>query len=122
MENEFSILDDIYDPKDEPSEFGALDQVYGEGVSDDVEIVEPKPIDKLADELGSRYYEGMDFKDAIAEFKRLEELPNTEKTLVGNLRYTDTVTGQVESVPPPAPAMFAATAGAIGQVLKAPFR
>src|SRR6056300_665516 len=102
-ENKFQTLDNLFAPTPEEDEqdtrFNAIDSLYdAAGQTTDVQTSElpaPKPIDKQADELGSRYWEGMDFEDAMAEYKRLEELPNTEtETFSRFLKYRDTETGR----------------------------
>ena len=87
-----------------------------------VDQADATPRDDLADDLGSQYWEGMDFEDAIAEYKRIEALPNAEReSISGMLRYTDTETGRSEFVPMPKPRMFQATGKAIMQAVQAPF-
>lgn len=129
-ENKFQTLDNLFTPQQEEDEqatrFDAIDSLYNAaGQTIDLqtsELPEPKPIDKQADELGSRYWEGMDFEDAMSEYKRLEDLPNTETEMFsGFLKYRDTETGRVEMVPMPRPAMFRATFDAAKKLVQAPF-
>ena len=115
MADDFSDLKKLYGTNDEDdlqaTQFDQIDQLYNSaGVNTNagnVPVVEPKPIDKQADELGSQYYRGMSYEDAVNEYNRLRNLPNTEvEKFSGNLVYTDTVTGRKEFVVPPSPKMF----------------
>ena len=115
-ETNFDALDKLFSAdKNDPLN----EQYTAAGVP--VDMPEPEPIDKLADELGSQYWQGMSFREAMDEYDRIAGLPNAEKTLTGNLRYTDTITGQVEDVPRPSPKMWKATLTAAGQAIAAPF-
>ena len=115
MADDFSDLKKLYGRNDEDdlqaTQFDQIDQLYNQaGVNTDaanIPVSEPKPIDKQADELGSQYFRGMSFEDAINEYERIRNLPNTEvERFSGNLVYTDNVTGRREFVPRPSPKMF----------------
>ena len=127
-EDRFKALDEIYGTgqSEEENRYDQIDQLYnaaGQSTSTVPEdLPEPEPIDKQADELGSRYYEGMSFEDAVSEYNRLESLPNVEKEqFSGNLVYTDTVNGRKEFIPPPSPRMIKAAGEALYKAVQAPF-
>ena len=128
-EDRFKALDELYGtgPSEEEDRYGQIDQLYNSAGQDTTsfdqpDLPEPEPIDKQADELGSRYYEGMSFEDAVAEYNRLESLPNVQKeAFSGNLVYTDTVSGRKEFIPPPSPRMIKAAGQALYKAVQAPF-
>lgn len=110
-DNMFADLDAAFGitPQEDETDFNELDQAFGLGTeaAETKDVPPNKPIDKTADEMGSRYWEGMGFEEAMDEYQRIKELPNSEvETFSRILKYTDTETGRSEIVPMPEPAMF----------------
>ena len=118
---------DIVDPFETNPEIFNDEESIVDPLAPKVEAATPEQeaspeIDEQAAELGSRYWEGMNFDDALREYERLKDLPNTEvETFSRFLKYRDENTGRTELVPRPRPKMFEATGKAIIQAVQAPF-
>lgn len=82
-------------------------RTFNDPMDEYYDITNKVPVDELAQAMGTRYYEGMSFKDAMTEYKRIKELPNSRvETFSGKVKYADEITGREEIVPRPEPAMF----------------